>query len=260
MVDLVTRSPLPRIDLGALHSAHGLDFRAGKLYFTAETNKVIGRYDPVAQKIDWVLGTGQDRTHMVIVAKDLEHLYTSNVSSGTISIIQMQMRNPGPHRTWEVTSVPSGRGSEGFDLSVDGRQIWAANAQDGTITTIDVATRKALESFPIPVAGANRLKFTLDGRYVLVTGLGAFGRVQDPGANNLIVLDSGSHQVVKAFQLGGGAAGILMDPAGGRAFVAVNQGDKVEVIDLHTWRSVGSIPASKPDGMAWAQGGTLTSQ
>ena len=45
-----------------------------------------------------MLGTGQDRTHMLIVAKDLEHIYTANVASGTISIIRSQMRNGGHPR------------------------------------------------------------------------------------------------------------------------------------------------------------------
>jgi len=258
VVDLTTNKPLPPIDLGALHSAHGLDFQGGELYFTAETNKVIGRYDPAAQKIDWVLGTGQDRTHMLIVAKDLEHIYTSNVSSGTISIIRSQMRSSGPvpgappHKVWEVTNVPSGRGSEGFDISPDGRQIWAANAQDGTITVIDIASTKAVETFPVPVQNANRLKFSLDGRDVLVTGLGAFGPGPHADGDNLVVLEATSHKLIKSFQLGGGSAGILMDPSGSRAFVAVNQGGKVAVIDLHTLELRGQIPANQPDGMAWA--------
>jgi DNA-binding beta-propeller fold protein YncE len=275
VVDLPARKPLPRIDLGALHSAHGLDFQGGKLYFTAETNKAIGRYDPLTQKIDWVLGTGQDRTHMILVAKDLKHIYTSNVTSGTISIVRSQMRAQGPppraggpprapagspppqgfgpRKVWEVTSIASGRGSEGFDLSPDGRRIWAANAQEGTITVIDVASMKALETFPVAVAGANRLKFSLDGRYVLVTGLGAFGPGGSSGSSNLVVLDGVSHKLIKAFQLGGGAAGILMEPSGSRAFVAVNQGGKVVVIDLRTLRVSGEIAANQPDGMAWAE-------
>src|SRR5579863_9428797 len=65
VVDLVARKALSPIDLGALRSTHGLAFAGGKLYFTAETNKVIGRYDPASQRVDWVLGTGQDRTHMI---------------------------------------------------------------------------------------------------------------------------------------------------------------------------------------------------
>jgi YVTN family beta-propeller protein len=258
VVDLTTDKPLPPIDLGALHSAHGLDFQGGELYFTAETNKAIGRYDPAAQRIDWVLGTGQDRTHMLIVAKDLEHIYTSNVSSGTISIIRSQMRSSGPsprappHKVWEVTNVPSGRGSEGFDISPDGHQIWAANAQDGTITVIDAAGMKAMETFAVPVQNANRLKFSLDGRYVLVTGLGAFGPGPHADGDSLVVLEATSHKVIKSFALGGGAAGILLDPSGSRAFVAVNQGGKVAVIDLHTLQLGGQIPANQPDGMAWA--------
>jgi DNA-binding beta-propeller fold protein YncE len=268
VVDLQARKPLPPVDLGALHSAHGLDFQGGKLYFTAETNKVIGRYDPAVRRIDWVLGTGQDRTHMIIVAPDLEHIYTSNVSSGTISIMRLQtqsFRPPsgaggakpppglGPRKVWSVTNVPAGRGCEGFDLSPDGTRIWAANAQDGTITIIDVAAMKALETFPVSVEGANRLKFTADGRYVLVSGLGAFGPGSHPGSSNLVVLDATSHQLLKAFALGGGSAGILMEPGGSRAFVAVNQGDKVAVIDLHSLQVAGEIAASKPDGMAWVR-------
>jgi YVTN family beta-propeller protein len=274
VVDLTTRKPLPRIDLGALHSAHGLDFQGGKLYFTAETNKVIGRYDPVTRRIDWVLGIGQDRTHMIIVAKDLEHIYTSNVASGTISFLHTEMRGFGPppgaagppprapgsqpppgfgpRKVWEITTVPAGRGSEGFDVSPDGRQLWAANAQDGTVTVIDVASMKALQTFPIPVAGANRLKFSLDGHYVLVSGLGAFGAAQQSGSSNLIVLDAASHRLIKSFQLGGGSAGILMDPGASRAYVAVNQGGKVAVIDLQTLQLAGQIAANQPDGMAWA--------
>jgi DNA-binding beta-propeller fold protein YncE len=112
---------------------------------------------------------------------------------------------------------------------------------------------KALQTFPVPVKGANRLKFSLDGRQVLVSGLGSFGSGQESGSNNLVVLDARSHQLTKAFQLGGGSAGILMDPSGTRAFVAVNQGGKVAVVDLRTLQVSGQIPMNQPDGMAWAQ-------
>jgi DNA-binding beta-propeller fold protein YncE len=60
VVDLTAQKALPAIDLGALRSPHGLAFAGGKLYFTAETNKVIGRYNPATQTIDWLIGTGQD--------------------------------------------------------------------------------------------------------------------------------------------------------------------------------------------------------
>ncbi len=275
VVDLVARKALPAIDLGALRSTHGLDFAGGKLYFTAETNKVIGRYDPATQRVDWILGTGEDRTHMIAVSAGLDRIVTSNVSSGTISIIeQVAQANGGfgpppggpgpppggapppgggpppggPRLTWEVTNVAAGRGSEGFDVSPDGKEVWAANARDATVTVIDVAAKKAVQTFPVPVKGANRLKFTPDGKRVLISALGARA-----GDSSLVVIDVATHKDVKQLSLGGGAAGILIAPDGSGAYVAVSSADKVVVVDLKTLEVTGQILAGKqPDGMAWA--------
>jgi YVTN family beta-propeller protein len=197
VVDLVAQKALAPIDLGALHGAHGLDFAGGELYFTAETSKVIGRYNPSTKEIDWVIGTGQDRTHMVWVAPRLDRIVTSNVSSATISIIELLAqpnRGFGPpgggnQKSWEVTNVSVGRGSEGFDVSPDGKEIWTGNAQDGTVSIIDFASKKVIETLPISVRGANRLKFTPDGKLVLVSGLG-MGPGASPSAANLAVLDA----------------------------------------------------------------------
>jgi len=269
VVDLIAQKALTPIDLGALRSPHGLAFAGGRLYFTAETNKVVGCYDPATQSIDWLMGTGQDRTHMVVVSPALDVVFTSNVSSGTISIIeQASARNfgttpgaappsgapppgppPGPPRkTWRVTNVAAGRGSEGFDISPDGKEVWAANAQDGTVTTIDVATKKAKQTFPIPVRG-NRLKFTPDGKRVLVSGAasGASGA-------NLLILDAVTHAEVKKFDFGGGSAGILIVPDGSRAYVAVSGKDKVAIVDLKRLEIDAYIATDKgPDGLAWAE-------
>ena len=61
VVDLVHQKPLPAIDLGALRGPHGLVFRDGKLWFTAEAARSIGSYSPATGQIDWVMGIGQNR-------------------------------------------------------------------------------------------------------------------------------------------------------------------------------------------------------
>lgn len=273
VVDLIAQKALPPINLGALRSPHGLAFAAGKLYFTAETNKVIGRYDPATHSVDWVLGTGQDRTHMLVVSPGLDRLVTSNVSSGTVSIIE-QVSSPGfgpppgangpqpsapaptgppqgqPRKTWRVTNVPAGRGAEGFDVSPDGQEIWAANAQDATVIIIDVASKKPTATLPISVKGANRLKFTPDGKRVLIAGLGGGS---SSAAGNLLILDAATRKEVKQLDLGGGSAGIMIAPDGSRAYVAVSAKDKVAVVDLHTLEVTAQISTGKgPDGLAWA--------
>ena len=96
VIDLVGQKPLADIDLGALNGPHGLTFVGGKLWFTAEGAKVVGRYDPATGKIDWVMGTGQNRTHMLYVTGDQEKIYTTNVSSATVSILEKVAVRMGP--------------------------------------------------------------------------------------------------------------------------------------------------------------------
>src|SRR5579875_1491410 len=87
LIDLVNCRSLGTIDLGPLRGPHGLAFVGGKTWFTAEAAKAIGRYDPATKKVDWILGTGQNRTHMIWVSPDMKTIYTTNVNSATVSII-----------------------------------------------------------------------------------------------------------------------------------------------------------------------------
>ncbi len=290
VLDLVNQRALPSIDLGALRGPHGLDFVGGKLWFTAEAAKAIGSYDPASGKIDWILGTGQNRTHMLYVTTDLKRIVTSNVSSATMTIIEKTEgggrgpggppagrgpggqpggpppgrgpggqpgggppppggRGPGgggrgPQTDWNETVVPVGRGAEGFDISPDGREIWAANAQDGTISVLDFAGKRVLATLNANVGGANRLKFTPDGKLVFVSTLNG------PDA---VVIDAATRQERKRIPVGRGAAGILMQPDGARVFVACTPDDTIAAIDLHSLEVTGRIDAGKqPDGLAWA--------
>ncbi len=255
VVDLAAMKALPPIDLGPLKAPHGLDFVAGKLWFTAEGAKAIGSYDPAAGKVDWVLGTGQDRTHMIAVEKDVKWMVTSNIGSGTMTFVERRTTDGrgrgGPGRggpssgqtDWNEIVIPVGRGAEGFDVSPDGREIWAANAQDGTVSIIDVATRRVTATLPADVNGANRLKFTPDGRRVFVSTL---------SGPDLVIIDAAGRNTVKRLPLGRGAAGIQMQPDGARAYVAVTPDDYVAVVDLTTLAVTGRIDAGRqPDGMAW---------
>jgi YVTN family beta-propeller protein len=264
VVDLVEQKTLPAVDLGPLWGPHGLVFAGGKVWFTAEVAKAIGSYDPATKKVDWVLGTGQNRTHMIFVSEDLKRIVTSNVSSATMTIIEKSAgggrRGPGPgpggpppgrgpggppQADWDETVVAVGRGAEGFDVSPDGKEIWAANAQDGTISILDVAAKKVVQTLAADVTSANRLKFTPDGKRVFVSTL---------GGPNVSIFDAATRAVVKRVKVGSGAAGIQMQPDGSVAYVACTPDDYVAIIDLKTLEVKGHVPAAfkQPDGMAWA--------
>jgi len=242
VVDLTSQNRLPSVELGALRAPHGLDWVDGKVYFTAEGSKAIGRYDPVTQKIDWVLGIGQNRTHMLVVAKDLNRLFTSNVNSDDIAILERDKN--GDVSGWTETYIPVGKGPEGFDVSPDGKELWAANSEDGTASVIDVASRKVLQTIAVHTKHSNRLKFTPDGKMVLISDL---------GTGDLVVLDAAARREIKRLSLGHGAAGILMVPDSSRAYVAVSRDNYVAVVDLKTLTVAGRIATGRgPDGIAWA--------
>ena len=247
VVDLVDQKTVETIDLGALRGPHGLAFVAGKVWFTAEAAKAIGSYDPATKKIDFVLGTGQNRTHMVWVSADARRIVTSDVNTATITIID-RLSAPagrgGMGPDWDEVHIPVGRGSEGFDVTPDGKEIWVANAGDGTISVIDAGTKKVAQTLTANVLGANRLEITPDGKLALVSSL----RLPD-----LVIFDVATRREIKRLSIGRGAAGIEIQPDGARAYVACTPDDYIVVIDLKSRAVVGHIDAGKqPDGLAWA--------
>jgi len=269
VIDLVGQKRLDSIDLGALRGPHGLDFKVGKVWFTAEAAKAIGSFDPGSGKIDWIMGTGQDRTHMIYVFADGKRIVTTNVNSATVTVMEKTEGRPGgpppgmpppdggpgsgpgaggpppmptpPGGDWKLTVIPVGRGSEGFDVSPDGKEAWVANAQDGTVSVIDLEAKKVTATLAANVRGANRLKFTPDGKRVLITAQSA-----------LVVLDAATHAEVKRLAEVHGSGGIQMQPDGARAFVACGRDNQVAVIDLKTLEMVGKVDVASPDGLAWA--------
>jgi YVTN family beta-propeller protein len=269
VIDLVNRKPEKVIDLTPLRGPHGLTFVAGKLWFTAEVNKCIGSYDPQAGRVDWILGTGQSRTHMLYVFPGAKRIVTTNVNAGTVSVLEFEEAKGGPPPggpgapggpppppgfpagailppggDWSPTVIPVGTRDEGFDVSPDGNQAWVANAGDGTVSVIDLDSKRVTATLDVNVKSANRLKFTPDGKRVLVSML---------GSGDVVVINAESHQVEKRIPIGHGAAGIQMQPDGARAFVACTPDNYVAVIDLKTLEVVGRIDAGgNPDGLAWA--------
>lgn len=239
VIDLVQRRELRRVDLGVLRSPHGLAFAGGKLYFTAETNQIIGTYDPDANRVDWLLGTGQNTTHMIAVAANLSMIFTANIGSNTISLFE---RSGGP--SWKQTDIPVGKGPEGFDISPDGKELWAAHSRDGGVSVINIADKRVIHTFGVQTKRSNRLKFTPDGRLVLITDL---------DAGNLLVLQRTTCKELKRVSLGHQPAGVLISPDSSRAYVAVTGDNNVVVVDLRTFDLQTRIQTGVgPDGMAWA--------
>jgi DNA-binding beta-propeller fold protein YncE len=211
-----------------LTGPHGLTFVGGKVWFTAEGAKAVARFDPASSAVDWILGTGQNRTHMLYVTADGKRVYATNVNSATVSILEQVTLPPmgpppgqsgprpaggaapagppppgagGSRSDWNETVIFVGKGDEGFDVSPNGRELWTANAQDGTLSIIDIPAKRVVATLDANVRGANRLKFTPDGRLVLISSL---------GNGDLVIYDATSRRLSKRVPIGHGAAGIVV--------------------------------------------------
>jgi YVTN family beta-propeller protein len=263
VLDLIAQKALPDIETGALNGPHGLVFVGGKVWFTAEGAKAIARYEPTTARVDWIMGTGQNRTHMIYVTADEKQIYTTNVGSATVTILEQVALPPTgpppginppsgaqpppgaaqPRIDWDETVIPVGKGDEGFDVSPDGRELWTANAQDGTLSIIDIAVKRLTATLDARVFGANRLKFTPDGKLVLISSL------RD---GDLVIYDATSRKEFRRVKIGHGAAGILIDPDGTRAFIACSPDNYVAILDLKTLQVTGHLDVGgEPDGLAW---------
>lgn len=239
IIDVPQRKELRRLELGALKRPHGLAFADGKLWFTAEVNKAIGRYDPATNQVDFILGTGQNSTHMVLPNADTSRIFTANIGSNSITLFE---RGANPF-AWNATVINVGKGPEALDLSPDGRELWTAHSQDGGISIIDVNAKKVTQTLNIHTKRSNRLKFTPDGKRVLVSDL---------QGNELVVIDAAARKELKRIPMGKTPEGILIVPDGSRAYIAEAADNQLAVLDLKTLQITGRFsPGKGPDGMAW---------
>jgi len=238
VIDLVAQKTIDSIDTSPLMGPHGLAYADGKLWFSAEGSKAVGRYNPAIKKVDWVMGTGQGRTHMVEVTKDGQHVYTTDTDGGTVSLLN------NVNISWVQTVISTSKGVEGFDISPDGKEIWAVAAGNGSIYIIDTAIKAVIKTLDAKAVGANRLRITYDGKLALITSL---------RTGELVIYDVKARKELKRLKVGTGAAGLLIDVDNTRAFVACSPDNYVAVVDLKTFEVTTRIDVGgRPDGLAWA--------
>jgi len=242
VVDVGTRKQIRRFALPGLLRPHGIAAVGSKFWFTAEGSRVIARYDAANNQIDFISGSGAEVTHMIVVAPGEKTMYTANIGSNSVTAFDLG----GAPRTIMLKQIPVVKGPEGIDLSPDGGELWVASrAPNGGISIIDPKSRTVSQTLATTTKLANRVKFTLDGKWVFVS---------DPDANVVLVYDASTKEIIKSINMAEGPSGILMAPDGKRAFVACASAKKVQVIELESLSVTSEFGTGNvPDGLAYAR-------
>jgi len=259
VIDLIARKEVRRVPVGNGSRPYDVRVAGGKVYFTAESSRMIGRYDPAANRIEY-FGLGQNGPHMIAISRDMNTMYAANARSNNVSIIEGLRAGPAPPGgsltlfSWNVTVVPVGKWPEGIDISPDGREVWTANQMSDGISIIDVATKLA-RTFDLKTQHGNRLKFTPDGMRVLL---------RDADTGEILIIDARTRTVVTRVKLPGDTPGETVRvsdfeivPDGSRAYVSVGSNARggrhyIGVLDLKTLEVTRRIQTdSAPGSIAW---------
>ena len=245
VVDVSDKKEVRRFALPGLFRPHGIQAVGSRFYITAEGSLAVARYDAAANRIDWIAGTGQEMTHMLVVARDEKKIWTANIAGNSVSVLDL---TPAPGAV-ALKQLVIKRFPEGIDLAPDGSALWvagiASRSEEARISVIDPKSDSVVRTIPTPTKLANRLKFTPDGTRVAVS---------DPGTNEIAIFDTATGDVIRRIQTAAGPAGLLFTPDGKRLFVACADAGKVQVIDTATWSIAGEVATgTEPDGMAYAR-------
>jgi DNA-binding beta-propeller fold protein YncE len=257
IIDLPSLKNSDSIDTYPLMGPHGLAFVKDKLWFTAQGTKTIGSYDPSSKKINQVIGSGQNRTHMLKVSKDSQHIFATNVGSGTVSIFDYNLHPPTitpmgyalptakPFWDWSQAIINVDPDVEGLDISADEKELWTTSPSTGKIYIIDIHSKRITKTIDAKIFGANRLKFSNEDKFVLISSL---------KTGELVIFDSKSKKEITRLKLGTGASEILIDKDSNNVFISCTPDNYVVVLDLKTFKIIKKIDiGGRPDGLTFAE-------
>lgn len=225
IVDLTERKEIKRINLGDLKRPHGLQEIGGKIYFTAEASKTVGRFDPATDKVDWIAKTDQLVSHMLAVSSDGKKIYTANMLSHSVTAIDASASGEP-----KVMQIAVGKEPEGIALSPDGKTLWIGHRKDGIVTIIDTTTSKVLDTFSagqVPI----RLSFSPDSKQVWAIS---------PNEGALLVFDAATRKETGRVEFDGAPVGVVFSPDGNRVYSTDLKNGKVVAIDAKKFTVIGS--------------------
>jgi YVTN family beta-propeller protein len=153
-------------------------------------------------------------------------LYVTTEITDSITVID-------PKTDKVVGSIPTGQPqSHMLALTPDGRRGYTANVGPGTVSVLDLKTRK--ETAIIPVAKEiQRISVSMDGRWAFTS---------DQHSPRLAVIDTRTNKIARWVELPGIGYGTTPTLDGKYLLIAIINKDKVAVLNLKSMKIARTIP------------------
>ena len=231
------------IELGENARPHGIVWHAnGHLYATAEGRKsVFVIRDPLGKTETFEYATGQEGSHMLAIAPDAMHAWTTNLGSRTVSRVDLLTRR-------SPLSVTVGEEPEGIALAPDGETLWVSARGSDMAYALDPATMKKLKDVPV---GDFPLR-------IIVRPQGDFAVTSDLADGALSVIDTATGARVRSIAVSSREEAedkmqvtILFSPDGKRIYVAETMANTIAEVDFASGKVLRRLPGDGGgDGIA----------
>ena len=240
LFDVASRTKTKTIDLSPNEGPHGIVWLAdGRLVATTERSRSLTVVDPASGKVVASIPTDQEATHMVAVQGDGRIAYTSNIRSGTVSVVDLQRRR-------KIRDIAVGGEPEGIALSREEQVIWVADLKGSRVQAFDAESSDKIGEVatgPVPI----RVAASPDGRWIVTSNV---------GNGSLTLIDAQTRQKVRDVSISGtqeaGQVTILFGPDG-KLYAAETGRNAVAEIDLASGKVLRRLPAgTNGDGLAIA--------
>jgi YVTN family beta-propeller protein len=210
--------------------------KSGLLYVTTEIDKTVSVIDPATLKIIDSIPTGSTESHMLAITHDERLGYTTNVGSGSVSVLDLKTRKT-------IAVIPVAPVIQRITLSVDDKWVFTSDQTKPELIVIDTASNQVKTRITLPGVGYGSA-VTKDGKWLVI----ALAK-----ANKVAVIDLKTMKVAQALDVPSAPQFVLIRPDNRFAYVSCDQSNKVAVLNLNTWKIEKLIDAGKgADGLAWA--------
>jgi DNA-binding beta-propeller fold protein YncE len=239
VVDIASRKVVGNVDFthGVRPHCPMIGPRDGMLYITTELDNAITIIDRHTLKLVGTIPTGKPESHMLAITRDGHYGFTTNVGSGTVSVLDMEAR-----KTLDMIDVAPV--VQRIALSADDRMAFTSDQTKPQLAVIDTATRKVKSWVALPGTGYGTAA-TPDGRWLVI----AMPTVKKVGVLNLKTM-----QVEHTLDVPASPQEVLIRPDGAVAYVSCDASRKVAEIRTSDWTVTRLIDAGPgADGLAWAR-------
>lgn len=239
VVDIGLRKVVGNVDFGHGVRPHCPMFgpKDGLLYVTTELENAITAIDPHSLKILHSIPTGHPESHMLAITHDGHYGYTTNVGSGTVSVLDLEARKV-------IDTIAVAPVVQRISLSVDDRLAFTSDQSKPQLAVIDTRTRKVRTWVPLPASGYGTAT-TPDGKWLVIAM---------PSAKQVAVLNLKTMKVAHTVDVPAAPQEVLVRPDGAVAYVSCDASHQVAEIRTSDWTVSRLIDAGPgADGLAWAR-------